>query len=563
MTQPLSLRPWYRELSGYHWFVFTVCTLGWLFDCLDQQLFNIARKPAVTELLDVASSDPSVDWYSGVATAMLLIGWATGGIVFGIMGDRVGRAKTMVWTILFYSVFTGLSGFSMGLWDFLFYRFMTGLGVGGQFALGVSLVAEVMPDRARPYALGLLQALSAVGNIAAAAIGMGFNHLEKIDAIHHSAWRWMFSVGIFPALLAVVVMSRLKEPERWKKAVAEGVGRQKAGSLRELFGDPRWRRRTIVGMLLASAGVIGLWAIGFFSIDLNQSVFRKIYEAEAREKGEADKDRDLIRLLIDRPGDLAAVAEKVRPQHFLGLSGSDKDPQRIYAAALRLHAERQPISAENVLQALDEPTADYPAQSKEDRQRRAQYLAGSAPTSGPAAEHVARVLARQKKINGDAGWWGSITSMLFNIGAFFGIYTFSRVTQRIGRKPAFAAGLVAAMASTALAFGCMNSPVEVFWMVPLMGFCQLSLFGGYAIYFPELFPTRLRSTGTSLCYNIARFAAAAGPFTLGLLTSEVFSEARGFEEPLRYAGVTMCAVFLIGLVVLPFAPETKDQPLPE
>ena len=101
-------------------------------------------------------------------------------------------------------------------------------------------------------------------------------------------------------------------------------------------------------------------------------------------------------------------------------------------------------------------------------------------------------------------------------------------------------------------------------MIPIMGFCQLSLFGGYAIYFPELFPTRLRSTGTSFCYNVGRLIAAIGPAALGLLNRAY----EGYAEidsslPMRYAGVTMCAAFLIGLLALPFAPETKDQPLPE
>ncbi len=183
-----ALAPWYRELSGYHWFVLAVCTLGWLFDCLDQQLFNLARQPAVAELLGVAQTNPKAGEYGGYATSVLLIGWATGGILFGIMGDRIGRAKTMVWTILSYSVFTGLSGFSVTLWDFLFYRFMTGLGVGGQFAVGVSLVAEVMPDRARAPALGMLQALSAVGNVSAALIAMGFGALTAAGSLPGSAW---------------------------------------------------------------------------------------------------------------------------------------------------------------------------------------------------------------------------------------------------------------------------------------------------------------------------------------------------------------------------------------
>jgi hypothetical protein len=119
---------------------------------------------------------------------------------------------------------------------------------------------------------------------------------------------------------------------------------------------------------------------------------------------------------------------------------------------------------------------------------------------------------------------------------------------------------VAAMLSTAFTFWNLNDFTDIFWMIPLMGFCQLSLFGGYAIYLPELFPTRLRSTGTSFCYNVGRFVAAVGPLALGLLTSRVFA---GYPEPMRYAGVTMCFVFLIGLATVPFMPETKGRPLPE
>ena len=129
---------WWRELTRYQWFVFLVASLSWLFDTMDQQLFTMARKPAVTRLLDVAPGDPTatgrVDEYGGYATTVFMIGWAIGGIVFGILGDKVGRAKTMMMTVLCYSAFTGLSALSTGIWDFAFYRFLTGLGVGGQFA---------------------------------------------------------------------------------------------------------------------------------------------------------------------------------------------------------------------------------------------------------------------------------------------------------------------------------------------------------------------------------------------------------------------------------------------
>ena len=578
---------WYQELNRYHWFVLIVCTLGWLFDCADQQLFNLARQPAVTDLLDVASSDPSVAKWGGYATSIMLIGWATGGIIFGIMGDRIGRAKTMVWTILFYSVFTGLCGFSQTIWDFLFYRFMTGLGVGGQFAVGVSLVAEVMPDRARAPALGMLQAFSALGNMGAAMVALTLGQMAMTGAIEQSPWRFMFAVGVLPALLAVVVIRKLKEPERWQQAVGQDKEhKKKAGSLVELFGNPLWRKRVIVGMILASAGVIGLWGIGFFSIDLNRSIFRKIaqerYRVEGKDAAGASQDfacppttdQAFICQIIASPEllDEALVKgkpkkgtskSKIKPQHLLAQDASNKDPRELYAAVLELTETGKPISAESVLAALDKQSENWKAQSTEDRERRAEYLdAKTKPADGFAAT-AAAIVQRQKLIDGDVNFWGAITSLMFNIGAFFGIYSFSRVTQRIGRRPTFAIFFSAAFVTTVFTFLYINKATDVFWMVPAMGFCQLSVFGGYAIYFPELFPTHLRSTGVSFCYNIGRFAAALGPSALGIMTSVVFTVEKGYAEPMRYAGVAMCSIFLIGIFILLFAPETKDKPLPE
>jgi MFS family permease len=448
-TGALPGSPWYKELNGYHWFVLIVCALGWLFDTMDQQLFNLARRPAITDLLGVAPGDPGaagrIAEYSGYATMIFMIGWATGGVFFGVLGDRIGRAKTMVMTILFYSIFTGLSVFSTGVWDFSLYRFLTGLGVGGQFAVGVALVAEVMPDRARPFALGWLQALSAVGNMMAAVIGMVLGQLEQSGSID-SAWRMMFVVGALPAFLTILVFKKLKEPEQWQRAKDE---KKHLGSMGDLFTDPRWRKNAIVGMLLAFSGVVGLWGIGFFSFDLLGSVLDKTFRAQ-------------------------------------GLS--------------------------------------------------------------------------ETVIAGKKTFWIGIASLLQNLGGFLGIYAFTHITAKIGRRSAFAMGFVAAMLATAFTFWNLKDFSDIFWMIPLMGFCQLSLFGGYAIYLPELFPTRLRSTGTSFCYNVGRFVAALGPLSLGLLTSRVYS---GYAEPMRYAGVTMCLVFLLGLATLPFAPETKGKPLPE
>jgi len=451
---PLDAGRWYHELTRYHWFVLLVAALGWMFDCLDQQLFLMARVPAMNELLATSAGErPSpevVQKYSGWVTSIFLIGWATGGLAFGVLGDRIGRAKTMVITILMYSLFTGLSALSTTFWDFAAYRFLTGLGVGGEFAVGVSLVAEVMPNRARPFALGLLQALSAFGNVSAALVNMGIGQMAAGGSLDPaSAWRWMFVVGAVPALLAIIIRRRLKEPERWKAAISAEGPVKKAGSYAELFGDPVLRKRALVGLGLASSGVIGLWGIGFFSFDLIRSIMRSRFEAE-------------------------------------GLSPAE--------------------------------------------------------------------------VEGKLTYWVGITSILQNVGAFFGIYSFSIITARVGRRPAFAVSFIAAMASTILVFWKLDSFTDIFWMIPLMGFFQLAIFGGYAIYFPELFPTRLRSTGTSFCYNVGRYVAAVGPALLGWLASDVYG---GYDQPLRYAGVTMSAVFLIGLAVLPFAPETKGQMLPD
>src|ERR1051326_3990198 len=109
---------WYRELTSYHWFVVVVASVGWMFDTMAQQLFNLARKPAIAELLGGHASNAAVSEQAGYSTAIFMVGWALGGVLFGILGDRLGRAKTMTLTILSYSVFTAISVVATGIWDF-------------------------------------------------------------------------------------------------------------------------------------------------------------------------------------------------------------------------------------------------------------------------------------------------------------------------------------------------------------------------------------------------------------------------------------------------------------
>ncbi len=557
--------PWYRQLNGYHWFVLAVCTGGWLFDCLDQQLFNLARVSAVKNLLGVENGNPDIDYYGGIATSVLLIGWATGGIIFGIVGDRIGRAKTMIFTLLSYSIFSGLSGLAPNLSVFLTLRFLAGLGVGGQFALGVTLVSESVPTQARTSSLGMLQAFSAVGNVAAGLIYLGAIQVIEVQV----AWRYIFWVSTVPALILVLLdVFYLHEPEVWKKSAADRKTSANKGGISELFSDSKWRKRTIVGMMLASAGVLGLWAIGVFSNDMTQTIFRTKAWEEARREGDDRRDLAFAVQLANADGQLEQYRDKlfeISPKELIESNGQQPDARQIAFAVVSLLKQAKPISPESVLSFLDEKHKNTKAQTSADRARRAKLLAEKTPDVPPLAENIDRVWNRQKTSNHNSVSWACVNLILFNIGAFFGMYSFAWVTNHLGRRPTFAIFFLLAMASTAIYFLFMQDRAQMYWMAPLMGFAQLSVFGGYAIYFPELFPTRMRSTGTSFCYNIARYFAVAGPTALGWLSGSIFGGLLHFDQVarFRYAGVTMCSCFLIGLVALLFAPETKDQPLPE
>ncbi len=560
MSQEPQQQYWLKQLSGYHWLVLIVCTLAWSFDCLNQQLFNLARTPALADLLSLSPDASQVSTWGGWSTSALLIGWATGGIIFGMLGDRIGRVKTLIIMILAYSISTGLCGLSYSSWDYVMYAFITGVGAGGIFPVCCTLLAESLPDSVRPQSLGMMQAFSAFGNVSAAFISLGLLELLARGVID-THWRWMFSAGIIPALLSIIVFRRLREPGAWLKVMAAG-GKKKAGSIIELFRDPFCRPRAIVGLLLAASGVVGLWGIGVFSNDLMQAITRGKFDDAQRKAGQVELDRQFVALAIASPQELASVRDKVEARHLLGADGKDKDAQALYEAALRMPKD-QPFSAESVLAALDKPDADRKiqpqAQTDAERDQRRDKVLKAATAGTSLEQHAERIVKRQKDRSMQALGWAAKTLLMFNVGAFFGMYIFARVTQIIGRRPTFALAFIAAAVTTATAFMYM-SETNYFILVPLMGAAQLSVFGGYGIYFPELFPTRLRSTGASFCYNVGRYVAATGPLSIAFLKNNVFAHT---ADPFRYAGVAMCSCFLLGLVALLFAPETKGKPLPE
>jgi MFS family permease len=195
-----------RRLTGYHYLVLVMAIMGWMFDTMDQWLFVFVKQPAIRALVPGAS-EAELNSYIGIATMCMMLGWATGGLFFGIVGDRLGRTKTMAITILMYAGFTGLSGFAHNWIEFSFYRFLTGLGIGGEFAAGTALVAETFPDHARSTALALVQSMSAIGNVLSGVINITLSTmLTSVDSV----WRYVFAIGVLPGLLVFIFCYMLR-----------------------------------------------------------------------------------------------------------------------------------------------------------------------------------------------------------------------------------------------------------------------------------------------------------------------------------------------------------------
>jgi MFS family permease len=449
-TQSAATARWWSTVTRYQWLVFAVAAGAWLFDNLDQRLFSLARIPALKDLMGAAYTPVEIQAFAKQATALFLIGWGIGGLVFGALGDRFGRVRILTITILIYSVGTGLTAICATHHQFALLRFLTGVGIGGVFGLAVAIVAETVSGGARLAMLALLQVLSTVGNIGAALVKMTVDALTAHDPVAvASSWRWLFAVGTLPALLAVGSGFFVRESDAWLRLKAAGqLPRGWFGSYSQLFSDREERHNLAIGSLLAIAGVVGLWAIGEYAVDLQDSVFISYYQAR------------------DGVADVAA--------------------------------------------------------------------------------HVAQAKNR--------------AYLLQMIGGAMGMLGFSYIAGRFGRRPAFIVGFAAAFVITLLVYARLSSPADAYWMMPLMGAAQLSVFAGFAIYLPELFSARARGTGVSFAYNLGRFAAAGGSFLSALLTTQVFS-GYAAPAPFRYSAMVMCGVFIIGLIAAFRAPETRGREL--
>ena len=227
--------------------------LGWMFDGMEMGIFPLVARPALIQMQQthgILDEGYVQNWF-GIITALFLLGAACGGFVFGWLGDRIGRVKAMTWSILCYSLVTGLCYFAREPWQLGSLRFIAALGMGGEWALGVALVMETWPEARRPWMAGLIGASANLGYCFIAVIGIAF-------PISRDSWRWVMLVGATPAALTFLIRLFVPESEKWKAAAAS----DKSGRspLAEVFSGRLWKN-TVLAIAFASVALIATWGI--------------------------------------------------------------------------------------------------------------------------------------------------------------------------------------------------------------------------------------------------------------------------------------------------------------
>ncbi|MHB1034019.1 MAG: MFS transporter [Pirellulales bacterium] len=241
-----------RDLSPEQWRSGIAAWLGWMFDGLDMHLYTLVATPFVAELLAVEQRDPRVGRYGSIIQAAFLVGWALGGGFFGRLGDRIGRARALMLTILTYAMFTGLSFFAQTWWHLMIFRFLAALGIGGEWAVGAALLSETWPRHWRAWIAAVLQSAVNCGVMLAMVAGI---------LLAEPPYRRVFLVGILPALLVLWIRRSVPEPEEWHEAkLHAGHAEPK---LRDLFRGTV-RRTTVLTILVCAFSLTAHWAFMFW-----------------------------------------------------------------------------------------------------------------------------------------------------------------------------------------------------------------------------------------------------------------------------------------------------------
>lgn len=292
---------WYTGITRYQWLVLVIALVGWMFDIFEGQIFVASMNEAIPSFLTgVAEAERAekATFYNNVALVSFLLGGTLGGVVFGMMSDRVGRKKTMAYSILFYSFFTWMTAFSQAWWHLAVLRFFVAIGVGGQWAIASAFVAEVFPSKARAHAASIFHAFGSLGTFLAAGVGtlmlgnaavLAWCNTSSLITWTHQwfepvtlPWRLCFALGLIPSILVFFILSWLKEPESWTaaKKQAEQDPKRKTGVIADLFKKDTIRA-TLVGVSLAGIGMATFWGVHVYGKNtLRMAAERQMIPAE-------------------------------------------------------------------------------------------------------------------------------------------------------------------------------------------------------------------------------------------------------------------------------------------
>ena len=248
-------------ISRYQWTVLFAAWLGWGFDVFDGLLFNYVAPNCIPALLHLPVGSPeariqTLHW-TGLLTSLLLLGWAAGGVLFGTICDRFGRLRTLMLTMLLYAVGTAACAAATNLWMLAIFRLVASLGIGGEWAAGAAMVAEVMPEKRRVEGGALLYTAAPFGLFLATFVNYQVAGVWFANQTEQS-WRYVFLFGLLPAIVAFVVRLFVREPERW-----QSVKEHSRARVREIF-TPALRRYTFTGMFTAVVALIGWWSCSAF-----------------------------------------------------------------------------------------------------------------------------------------------------------------------------------------------------------------------------------------------------------------------------------------------------------
>jgi MFS family permease len=488
------------------WMALAAALLGWMFDGLEQGLFPLVARPALKELLGGAPAEQTISLWFAVATAGFLVGAATGGVLFGWLGDRVGRVRAMTFSVLTYAVFGGLCGLAAAPWQVVLLRFFSALGMGGEWSLGVALVMEIWQENARGVLAGLIGAAANVGFLLIAALGRGLSSVLgqlqswltdlglaeswTMPLLANSGWRLLLLCGAAPALLTFFIRLFVPESQRWQSEQSRG-------------GVSHWATRDLLGVLIGALGaclVIYVWAADFaWSLRLPATA---------------------LGLLVATSGYIYPVI-----RYMLRARIGNSNP----ASALKPTILRMLLGA---------------------------CLAGIPLLGTWGATQWVPSWADQ--LAGGAVQARSETQMASALGAILGAIAGAVLGKRLGRRLTYALLCAASLVAAQTLYQTQRQFNGTFLLaVFVVGATTASFYGWLPLYLPELFRTAVRATGQGFSFNFGRILAAIGVLQTGSLMQGVFRD----DYPRALSFVSL--IYLVGLAVIWLAPETRGHPLPE